>query len=211
LFVSIEERVECVKKFLLRTFFAAEELNVVNAKQIGLAIAFAEFDQVIVLNRVDEFVDEKFARKINHLHVFLFRQNVLADRLHQVRLAKTDAAVDKKRVVSARRRLRHSEAGRMRDFIIRPDHEGFKCVARIESKRTAARRSGFAAGFGLFCETDGFDFFNRRFGGNEFNSARFAQCRQHGRLKRHHVVTLNPILVDVVRHAKTQRLVGGAD
>src|SRR5438270_6498302 len=70
LLVSVEERIERVKKFLLRTFFAAEKLNVVNTDQIGLAITLPEFDQIVVLNRVDEFVDEKLARKINHLGVF---------------------------------------------------------------------------------------------------------------------------------------------
>src|SRR5205807_329520 len=67
--MTVEERVEGVKKLFLRAFFAAEKLNVVNAEQIGLAITLAEFDQVIVLNRVDEFVDEKLARKINHMKV----------------------------------------------------------------------------------------------------------------------------------------------
>src|SRR5437588_10807418 len=95
LFVSVEKRIERMKKFLLRTFFAAEKLNVVNTEQIGLAITLPEFDQIVVLNRVDEFVDEKLARKINHLGVFLFRQSILADRLHQMRVAKTDTPINK--------------------------------------------------------------------------------------------------------------------
>src|SRR5713226_9144507 len=107
--MTVEERVEGVKKFFLRAFFTAEKLNIVNAEQIGLAITLAEFDQVVVLNRVDEFVDEKLARTINHLDVFLFREHVLPDRLHQVRFAKTHAAVNKKRVVGARRSLRDGE------------------------------------------------------------------------------------------------------
>src|SRR5205823_1299133 len=61
LFMSVEESVESVKKFFLRTFLAAKKLDVVNAKQIRLAIAFPEFDQVVVLDRVDEFIDEKLA------------------------------------------------------------------------------------------------------------------------------------------------------
>src|SRR5207244_3354765 len=100
------ESIERVEKFLLGTFFATEKLNIVNAKQVGLAVAFPEFDQIVVLDRVDEFVDEKLARKINHLHVFLFREHVLPDRLHQVRFAETNTAINKKRVVRARRRLR---------------------------------------------------------------------------------------------------------
>ena len=73
LFMSVEERVEGVKKFLLRTLLAAEELNVVDQEQIRLPIAFAEFDQVVVLDRVDEFVDEQFAREVHHLRVLLLR------------------------------------------------------------------------------------------------------------------------------------------
>src|SRR5205085_10726424 len=104
-----------VKEFLLRALFAAEKLNVVNAEQVGLAIALAEFDQIVVLNRVDELVDEKLARKINHLHVvFLLREHVRTNRLHQMRFAQPDTAVNKKRVVSAGRRLRDRETGRVR-------------------------------------------------------------------------------------------------
>src|SRR5436305_9390272 len=111
LFVAVEQRIEGVKKFLLRAFLAAEKLNVVNTEQIGLAITLPEFDQIVVLNRVDEFVDEKLARKINHLGVFLFRQSILADRLHQMRFAKTDTAINKKRIVSAGRGLRDGQTG----------------------------------------------------------------------------------------------------
>src|ERR1051326_703550 len=82
LLVAVKEGVESVKKFLLRAFFAAKKLNVVDQKQIGLAIALSELDQIAVLDRIDEFVDEKLARKINHLGVFLFSEHELSDRLH---------------------------------------------------------------------------------------------------------------------------------
>ena len=99
LLMSVEERVESVEEFLLRPFFAAEELDVVDQKQIGLAIPLPKFDQVTVLDRVDELVDEKLAREIHHFGVSLLRQNILPDGLHEMRLAQTDAAVNKKRVV----------------------------------------------------------------------------------------------------------------
>src|SRR5256714_11094214 len=82
LFMSVEQRVEGVEKFFLRTFLAAEELDVVDAGQIGLTITFAKLDEIIVLNRVDELIDEELARKINHFRVLLFRDDVLANRLH---------------------------------------------------------------------------------------------------------------------------------
>src|SRR2546421_427663 len=132
--MSVEQRVEGMEKFFLRTFLAAEELDVVDAKQIGLAITFAKFDEIIVLNRVDELFYEELARKINHFRFLLFRNHVLADRLHQVLFAKTDAAVNEKRVVSARRRLRDGKRGGVRDFVVRSDNERFESIARIESE-----------------------------------------------------------------------------
>ena len=134
LFMAVEERVEGVEEFLLRTLLAAEELDVVDQEQIGLAIALAEFDQVVVLDRVDELVDEKLAREIHHLRVFFLRADVLADRLHQMRLAEADAAVDEERVVGFGRRLRDREAGGVRDLVVRPDDERLESVARIQAR-----------------------------------------------------------------------------
>src|SRR5438309_10644184 len=56
LFVTVEEGIEGVKKFLLRSFFPGEKLNIIYQEQICLAVTLAEFDQSIVLNRVDKFV-----------------------------------------------------------------------------------------------------------------------------------------------------------
>ena len=56
--MTIEERIERVEKFFLRSFLTTEELDVVNEEKVGLAIAFAEFDQGIVLNPIDELVNE---------------------------------------------------------------------------------------------------------------------------------------------------------
>ena len=137
--MSVEKRVEGVKEFFLRAFFAAEKLNVVDEKKIGLAITLAEFHQIAVLDRVDELVDEKFAREIDHLGGFLFRPNVLADGLHQMRLAQSYPAVNKQRVISPGRRLRHRQTGRMRDLVVRTDHKRFERVSGIEPERAAGR------------------------------------------------------------------------
>ena len=107
--MSVEKRIECVKEFFLRTLFASEKLDVVNQKKIGLAITLPELDQITVLDRIDELVDEQFARDVDHLHVFLLRPNILADGLHQMGLAKTDTAINEQRVVRACGRLRHGQ------------------------------------------------------------------------------------------------------
>src|SRR5947207_13757009 len=117
--MSVKKRVERVKKFLLRPLFTAEKLNVVNQKKIGQAITLAEFYQITVLDGVDELVDEQLTGNVDHPHVFSFRPDELADGLHEMSLAQTDAAVDEERIVRTRRRLRDSETGCVRDFVIR--------------------------------------------------------------------------------------------
>src|SRR6266581_5425624 len=138
LFMPIEKRVERLEEFFLRTIFASEKLDIVDQKKISLAITLPEFDQIAVLDRVDELVDEQFTREVYHLHIFLLRPDVLTNRLHQMRLAETDPAVNEQRVVRARRRLRHGKTRCMRDFVVRTDHERFKRVPWIESRHSCA-------------------------------------------------------------------------
>src|SRR4029077_3553156 len=131
--MSVKERVERVEKFFLRPLFTTEKLNVVNQKKVGLPITLPEFYQITVLDRVDELVDEKLTGDVDHLHVFPFRPHELADGLHLMGLAQPDAAVNEERIVRARRCLRDSETGCVRDFVVRADDERFECVSRIES------------------------------------------------------------------------------
>src|SRR6266496_4828923 len=138
LFMSIEKRIESVKEFFLGTLFATEKLDVVYQEEIDLAIALSEFDQIAVLDRVDELVDEQFTGDINHLYVFLLGPNVLPDGLHQVGFAKTDTAINEQRVVCARGRLGYGESGSMRNFIVRTDHERFERVPWIEPRHGCA-------------------------------------------------------------------------
>src|SRR5438874_9351446 len=114
LFMPVEKRIERVKEFFLGTLLASQKLDIVNQKKIGLAIALPEFDQIAVLDRIDELVNEKFTRDVYHLHIFLLRPDVLTNRLHQMGLAETDPAVNEQRVIRARRRLRDGESRGMR-------------------------------------------------------------------------------------------------
>ena len=65
----------------------------------------------------------KFAREIHHARSFFRVANVLADRLHEMRLAKPDAAINEERIVGLGRRLRDRQARGVRDLIVRPDDE----------------------------------------------------------------------------------------
>src|SRR5207245_9963551 len=123
-----------VKEFRPGPALAAKKLHAVNQKKIGLAIALPELDEITVLDRVGELVNEEFARDIDDLHVFFLRPNVLTDGLHQMGLAKTHPSVNEQRVVRARRSLRHGTTRRVRNLIVRTDHKRIKCGPSMESR-----------------------------------------------------------------------------
>ena len=50
LLVRFVQGVEGVEEFLLNAFLAGEELDVVDQQHIGLAVFFAELDQLVVLD-----------------------------------------------------------------------------------------------------------------------------------------------------------------
>ena len=62
-------------------------------------------------------------------------QHVVPDRVHQVRLAESDAAVDEQRVVRARRRFGDRAAGGMRELVRRSDDERVERIAGREAAR----------------------------------------------------------------------------
>src|SRR2546423_12241848 len=131
--MPVKKRVERVKEFLLRPLLAPKKLDIIDEQKIGLAIALSEFDEITVLDRIDELVDELFTREVDHLHVFSFRPHILPDGLHQMGFAQANAAVNEQWIVRARRRLRDGKTGGMRDFIVRADDERLECVPRIQS------------------------------------------------------------------------------
>ena len=137
--MPIKKSVESVKEFLLRSLLASEKLDVVNQEKISLAITLPEFDEITVLDRIDELVDEQLTRDVEHLHVSSFRPCILSDGLHQMGFAQADAAVNEQRIVRARRGLCDGKTGCVRDFIVRADDEGFERVSRIESRNGRRR------------------------------------------------------------------------
>ena len=60
------------------------------------------------------------------------RLDLVADGLHQVGLAHTDAAVQEERVVGLRRTFRDRLAGGVRELVAAADDEGVEGVARIQ-------------------------------------------------------------------------------
>src|SRR5438105_15936332 len=124
-------------------------------------------------------------------------------------LTQTDAAVNEERVVRARGRLRDSETGCVRDFVVRAYYERFECIPRIESGDGGAWACVHLGG-------QRFLHGSRVVRGclrarcrwsTELYRARSAEGRDDRILQCRHVITLDPKLVDVVRNSKRDRFI----
>ncbi len=123
-----------MEELLLDPLFALDELDVVDEQDVVVAVAALEpLDPGPALtDGVDELVHERLARDVARREAPRVLADVVADRLQEVRLAETGAAVDEERVVRLRRRLGDGERGRVREAIRRPDDEEVERVLRVE-------------------------------------------------------------------------------
>ncbi len=134
LLVGLVQGVEGVEEFLLDAFLAGEELDVVNQQHVGLAVFFAEPDQLVVLDGVNVFVGEFFRGNIRHPRALPVAGHMLADGVQQMGLAQTDAAIKKKRIVGFARRLRDRQRGGMGEIVVVADDERVERVFGIETQ-----------------------------------------------------------------------------
>src|SRR4029077_16793948 len=76
---AIGQRIERMEKFFLGTFFAGQKVNIVDQQDICLTIALPKSDKRVVLDRIDELIDEPFAREIHYLLGLSSFDRLLAD------------------------------------------------------------------------------------------------------------------------------------
>ena len=119
--VGIKQGVERVEEFFLHAFLTGEELDVVNQQYIHLPVLLAKFGQCAVLDGADEFIGELFAGNVADVRGAFVDGHEMADGLHQVGLAKADAAVDEQRIVRFCRRLGDRESGGMSEVVVGAD------------------------------------------------------------------------------------------
>ena len=130
--MGVVEGVEGMEKLLLDAFLALQELDIVDQQNIQLPVLLAELGQLAVLQSLNELIGEALARQVSDPGVLLVGQDVMTDRLKQVRLAQTHATKEKQRIVSVPRLLSHAHAGCMRVMVVGTHYEGFKGIIRIE-------------------------------------------------------------------------------
>jgi hypothetical protein len=141
---GLVDRVEGVEELLLDPLLVLEELDVVDQEQVVGAVALLEALDPLVAEGVDEVVHEGLARHVAHGELALMLADVLRDRLQEVGLAESGAAVDEEGVVGLRRSLGYGEGGGVREAVRRADHERVEGVLRVEptDERFAARLLG---------------------------------------------------------------------
>jgi hypothetical protein len=134
------------KKLLLRRVLPGDELHVVHQQHVELPVAPLELMHPLEAQGVDQVVQEALGRQVQHARVGLAAQHLLSDRVHQVRLAEADAAVQEERVVGARRRLGDRARGRVRELVRGAHDERIEGEARAQDEGARRRRRGRAGG-----------------------------------------------------------------
>ena len=107
------ESVEGVEELFLGSLLLRKELDVVNEQQIDRAKLVAKAGHFVVAQRIDHFVGKFFAGDIADGALRLALFYLVADGMHEMRLAHADTTVNEERVVGFRGAFGHrSEAAR---------------------------------------------------------------------------------------------------
>ena len=133
LLVRFDEGVEKVEELLLRAVLAAEELYVVDQQEVERPVIALEVVKSLVLVRAHHIGDVGLGVDVTDLRGPVALQDVIAERLDQVGLAQSHAAVDEQRVVG-RRVLGDLQRGRARELIRLARDEGGEGEGRVEAR-----------------------------------------------------------------------------
>ena len=95
----MDGRIERVEELFLGALLVRQEMDVVHHEHVNVAVLGAELLEIAVLERADEVVDERLAREVQDLTRRVPIEDRVAQRLQQVGLAETDAAVEEEGVV----------------------------------------------------------------------------------------------------------------
>src|SRR5690242_1201220 len=132
------QRVERVKELLLCRFLSLQELNVVDEEQIGFAKSPTELMRRAILNGAYQLVRKLFCANKRDARVWLAREQLMCNCLHEMGLADARIAVDEERVVNTGRRLRDSMRGGSGELVRLPNDKVSEGVALTERWRIAA-------------------------------------------------------------------------
>ena len=151
LFALVDQSIERVEEFVLRAFFARNELNIVHHEHVNRTEQLFEADRVFFAQRLDKAVHELLSRQIQHAQVRLAGLKFPRDGLHEVGFTQAYATIQKQRVKSDGIAGSHTTGRGMGQFVGLAHDKRVKRKARIERR---ARKVGVDS-HGRFACSDG--------------------------------------------------------
>ena len=157
LVILIHQGVEGMKEFFLGRFFAADELDIVDHQHVDAAELLLERHRVLETQRTNELIHELFGGKVDHAPIRLAHPEMPRDRVHEVRLAQTHAAIEEQRVEGDLIGLGHPAGRCVRELVRLADDEILEREARVERRAEGVAVIGghrrrrvldFSGGFG---------------------------------------------------------------
>ncbi len=132
-----------MEKLLLRALLAGDELDVVDEQDLSVAVFISKVLCCVCANRLHQIIGEGFGGDIEHAQSPSI--GGLADSVEKVGFAQPYTAIDKERIISASRRLRHSLGSGLSQAITRTDDKIVKRVDYIQARiGSRGRRAGVA-------------------------------------------------------------------
>ena len=135
MFFCFVKGIERVEKLLLRAFLTDNELDIVDQQNIVISVFFTEFrcgNIVFISDGIDQFVGKFLRSHIENFCVWIIFQHKMGDGMHQVGFPKTNASINKQRIVDFSRRFCHRKGCSMGQIIVFADNKCIKRVARIQ-------------------------------------------------------------------------------
>src|SRR3981081_66515 len=126
------QRVERMEELLLRPVFAGKELDVVDEQDIDRPGLVPELTHSRVGDGADHLIGELLRGEVDNPLAWKPAVDLMADCVHQVRLAETHTSVQEQRVVAVAGSFSDSLRGRMGELRVVTDHEGGELEATIE-------------------------------------------------------------------------------
>ena len=202
-----------MEELFLGPVFTGEKLDVVDQQDVDRPVAGPEIVHPSFLDGGDHLVHELLARHIGDPPAGVLFQNGVADGVHQVGLAQTNAAIEEERVVGLGGGFCHRPAGGVREARVVADHEMLELEFRIQLGCLVEDR---LLGFGRRLLSDG----HRRAAGGclsltRYHLERHADVAGDDRRQRlfdhRRVAVLEPVLGELGRHADLESILLAAD
>ena len=143
LLLVVVQGVKRMEELLHRRLFTRQKLDIVNQKNVNIAVNLLERRPLIVTDRVNEVIRELLRIHVAHPQIRVQILGVMANRVQQVGLTQTRTAVDEQRVIDNAGLLRHRESARVRKAVGLTNHEGVEGIVRVQSGRAIPSRRVF--------------------------------------------------------------------